>query len=48
MAVMLPRVRNRDARRMELLYELGAFTYSAVLGVFAAMTVWYQLPATAQ
>ncbi|MDP3907439.1 bifunctional diguanylate cyclase/phosphodiesterase [Novosphingobium sp.] len=48
MAVMLPRLRNRDARRMELLYELGAFTYSAVLGVFGAMTVWYQLPATAQ
>ncbi len=48
MAVLLPRVRNRDARRMELLYEFGAFTYSAVLGVFAAMTVGYKLPATAQ
>ena len=48
MALMLPRLRNRDTRRLELLYELGAFTYSAILGVFAAMTVSYDLPATAQ
>ncbi len=35
---------RRSARRLELLYEFGAFSYSGVLGSIAAMSLVLQLP----
>jgi diguanylate cyclase (GGDEF)-like protein len=48
LAVILPRQAIRNTHRLELLYELGAFTYSALLGTIAALAVWYQVQAAAQ
>ena len=47
-ALILPRLANRDSARLELIYELGAFTYSALLGVLAALVVGYDIDNSAQ
>ncbi len=39
MAVALPRLAHRNTRMLELLYELGAFAYSLLIGGLAALTV---------
>ncbi len=48
LALLLPRMANRDTRRLELLYEIGAFTYSAQLGLIAALAIWFEVPGSAQ
>lgn len=48
MAVGLPRLKVRDTARLELLYELGAFSFTATVGLFCALTIWYQVPVVAQ
>lgn len=48
MAYGLPRLQVRDTRWLELLYELGAFSFTATVGVFAALTIWYEIPLIAQ
>jgi hypothetical protein len=48
LALILPRFANRDTQRLELIYELGAFTYSGLLGLIAALTVWYGTHASPQ
>jgi len=39
MAVALPRLAHRNTSMLELLYELGAFAYSLLIGGLAALTV---------
>ncbi len=48
MAFVLPRLGNRDTRKLELLYELGAFSYSLLIGIIAALTVALDAPAVVQ
>jgi len=48
MAYGLPRLQVRDTGRLELFYELGAFSYTSVVGVFTALTIWYEIPLIAQ
>ncbi len=48
MAFVLPRLGNRDTRKLELLYELGAFSYSLLIGIIAALTVSLDAPAVVQ
>ena len=48
LAVTLPRLKLRDTKRLELLYELGAFSYTAFVGIFTALTIWAQIPMIAQ
>jgi len=48
MAVGLPRLKVRDTKRLELLYELGAFSYTATVGIFTALTIAYNIPLIAQ
>ena len=48
MAVMLPRLIRRDVKWLELLYELGAFSYCFAVGVLGGMTIYFDLPAAAQ
>ena len=48
MAHVLPRMQNLEAQRLELFYELGAFTYALALGVLAAQTIAYDVPHSAQ
>lgn len=48
MAVALPRLQVRDTKQLEFLYELGAFSYTATVGVFTALTIAYRIPLVAQ
>jgi diguanylate cyclase (GGDEF)-like protein len=48
LALILPRLANRDTQRLELIYELGAFTYSGLLGTIAALAVWHGVDGSAQ
>ena len=48
MAFVLPRLGNRDTRKLELLYEVGAFSYSLLIGIIAALTVALDAPAVVQ
>ena len=40
--VISPDASNASTRRLELLYEIGAFSYALLLGAIAAMTMWFQ------
>ena len=44
MALLLPRLPRTNPRLLELLYEAGAFSYSTVLGVLAALTLHIAVP----
>jgi diguanylate cyclase (GGDEF)-like protein len=48
MAYLLPRLKEFDTRALELLYELGAFSYAAMCGIIAAQTLLFHLPSTMQ
>jgi len=48
MAFALPRLQVRDTKQLELLYELGAFSYTATVGLFTALTIVYRIPLVAQ
>ena len=36
------------SRRLEILYELGAFTYAALIGLVAALCIWFQVDGQVQ
>lgn len=48
LSLILPKASNRDTSSLELIYELGAFTYSGLLGAMAALSVWYDVDGSAQ
>ncbi len=48
MAFLLPRLKKFDTRALELLFELGAFSYAAMCGIIAAETLLFGLPPTVQ
>jgi diguanylate cyclase (GGDEF)-like protein len=48
MAYVLPRMKNRDPRRLELFYEIGAFAYSLAIGMIGTLTIAYDVDPTAQ
>lgn len=48
MAYTLPRMKNRDPRRLELFYEIGAFAFSIAIGMVGTLTIVYNVDATAQ
>ena len=48
MAFMLPRVVTHGARLLEILYEIGAFSYSLLVGTIAALTILVDAPHQAQ
>ncbi|MEE4155426.1 MAG: EAL domain-containing protein [Erythrobacter sp.] len=37
-----PDASNASTRKLEVLYEIGAFSYSLLLGTIAAMTMWFE------
>jgi diguanylate cyclase (GGDEF)-like protein len=47
-AYVLPRSKNMEARPLELLFEVGAFSYAFLVGLVAALTVASDAPTTAQ
>ncbi len=47
-AVILPRLASRTSRRLEIAYEIGAFSYSLTIGLMAALTVHLGAPYAAQ
>ena len=48
MGILLPRMGDRDTSKLETLYELGAFSYAFFIGLIAAQTVHYNVPAAVQ
>ncbi len=48
MGIMLPRVAVNRTRTLEVLYEIGAFSYSLLIGMIAALTVLLDSPHEAQ
>ncbi len=48
MAYFLPRLIGRDSRKLESLYEMGAFSYALFMGLLAAMTVHLKAPPDVQ
>ncbi len=46
MAWLLPRLKSHDSRLLEILYEAGAFSYSAICGLMAAQTLFLHAPPT--
>ena len=48
MAYLLPRLKNIDTRALELLYELGAFSYATMCGIIAAETLLFAVPSSVQ
>jgi diguanylate cyclase (GGDEF)-like protein len=47
-AYVLPRNKNMEAAPLELLFEIGGFSYALMVGVIAALTVYYDAPTAAQ
>ncbi len=48
MAHVLPRFIKNNTRLLELIFEIGAFTYALLVGVIAALCVHYDAPLIAQ
>ena len=44
MGFMLPRLVSSGTRVLEVLYEAGAFSYSFLAGLLAALTIWVDAP----
>ncbi len=44
----LPHFKERTARQLELLFEIGAFSYALMVGVIAALCIHYDAPHIAQ
>ena len=47
-AYVLPKRKNLDALPLELMFEIGAFSYSLMVGIIASLTVLYDAPVVAQ
>jgi len=43
-----PDTENRSTRQLELIYEIGAFSYALAIGAIAAMTIWYEASAAVE
>ena len=43
-----PESKNTSTQKLELVYEVGAFSYALVLGAIAALTVWFESSAEVQ
>ncbi|MDJ0643721.1 MAG: EAL domain-containing protein [Erythrobacter sp.] len=43
-----PDSRGTSTRKLEFVYEIGAFSYAFVLGMFAAATIWLDAPGEVQ
>jgi diguanylate cyclase (GGDEF)-like protein len=48
LAAVTPGVQQRNTKRLEALFEVGAFSYALLIGVIAALTVHYDAPVVAQ
>ena len=48
MAYLLPRLKQFDTKALELLYELGAFSYAGMCGIIAAETLTFALQSSVQ
>lgn len=48
MGILLPRFVANGTRALEILYEIGAFSYSLLIGAIAALTVLLEAPHEAQ
>ena len=48
MAYLLPRLTRFDKPALELLFEIGAFTYSGMCGLIAAQSVMFDAPSSVQ
>jgi diguanylate cyclase (GGDEF)-like protein len=48
LGTLIHRIGDRDAKKLELLFEIGAFSYALLAGVVAALTVWHDAPVAAQ
>lgn len=48
MAYLLPRLKEFDTRVLELLYELGAFSYAGMCGIIAAQSMMFHLQSSVQ
>ena len=44
----LPHLKERNARQLERLFEIGAFSYALLVGVIAALCIHYDAPHIAQ
>ncbi len=44
----MPRFKERNARQLELLFQIGAFSYALLVGVIAALCIQYDAPHIAQ
>ncbi|MBW8753554.1 MAG: EAL domain-containing protein [Sphingomonadales bacterium] len=47
-AYVMPRLRKVEALPLELIFEIGAFSYSTMVGILAAVTVYLDAPLVAQ
>lgn len=43
-----PDTENRSTHQLELIYEVGAFSYALAIGTIAAMTIWYEASAAVE
>jgi diguanylate cyclase (GGDEF)-like protein len=48
MAYLLPRLKEFDTKALELLYEVGAFSYAGMCGLIAAQTLVFNLHSSVQ
>jgi len=48
MAYLMPRLKEFDTKALEILYEIGAFSYAGMCGIIAAQTVMFQLQSSVQ
>ncbi len=48
MSFVLPRAVRRDARALETIYEIGAFSYALTVGLIAALTLTEHAPSSVQ
>ena len=48
MAYLLPRLTSFDKKTLEVLFEIGAFAYSALLGLVAAECIFFDTSASVQ
>ncbi len=43
-AYIIPHRRRRDVRSLELIFEVGAFSYALAVGILAALCIYYDAP----
>lgn len=48
MAYLLPRLKEFNTKALEMLYEVGAFSYAGMCGIIAGQTILFQLESSVQ